>query len=160
MPDYAYSAYVAVNTDTRDEVEIDLSVDDWSLAPADSGAVTTPLRLVVDAATATLGEGTTRERVSPPLGFPALSGGEARWTLRVPREGEYSLWARVAGAGVEIRIGDMVASLKPAEGEWSWVRWERPLRLPAGECAITARLAGKDARLSRIVVTDEAVAPR
>lgn len=159
-PDHTFSAYVAVNTNTREEVEIDLSVDDWSLAPAGPDAAATPARLVADAATATLGEGTTRERIAPPLGFAAVSGGEARWTLQVPREGEYYLWARVAGAGAELRIGNTTVSLKPAGCEWNWVRWERPLRLPAGECVITARLVGKDARLSRIVVTDEALAAR
>ena len=158
-PDHTFSAYVAVNTNTREEVEIDLSVDDWSLALAGPDAAATPARLVADAATATLGgRNNARTHRATPLASPRFPGVRPLDTS-VPREGELPVGAWQGPGGAPDREYDR---LTQARGMRSGTGsgWERPLRLPAGECVITARLVGKDARLSRIVVTDEALAAR
>ncbi|MDH7569473.1 MAG: carbohydrate binding domain-containing protein, partial [Armatimonadota bacterium] len=156
VPAYTTRAYVALNTHTRETVEADLSLDDWSLAPVEAAPAEGAIWLAADAAEALLSPEARRVAIPPPFGFQALTGGEGRFVMEVPAAGEYVLWARVAGAGADVAVNDASGvALRSAGGDWEWVRAPQPVRLPAGRVAVHARPLASDGQISRVVLTDE-----
>jgi hypothetical protein len=157
VPEWNTRNYIALNTNTRAEVEIDMFLDDVSLAPlaATGGDPYTYLRL--DLAAATLSGGATIRTDKDVIEVVRLTGpGKAAWSASVEAPGRYWLWAVLEPgarlAGVRVNGQALPAAEPPAEA--TWVRLG-VVDLKAGAVAVELPNLSAAPTVQRLVLTND-----
>jgi hypothetical protein len=156
-PDYTDEVYLAANTHSREEIEVTLYLDDWSLVPTDAPTRDAYAYLVADADQATLADGAALGRDAQPPTWPYAAGpGTATFPVDVPQDGRYALYLRLAGTG-EVRVivaGQEVGAVRGAGEDWAWQRVPGTVDLKAGPQEVRVEWA-EGVQVNRLVVTDE-----
>jgi len=161
IPEWNTGNYLALNTNSREAVEAELYLDDVSLSRVTESTEDSGAYLRGDVQQATLAAGASLASNGRPPQREYLRGpGSATWTIDIPHEGGFAIWVRAAGKG-QLAIlkvdGKSVGDLEGSAGTWAWVR-VAVLKLTAGRHELTLDELSKDARLGRIVVTNDMAA--
>ena len=157
VPEWNTRNYIALNTNSRQEIEVEMYLDDIALVPAELASADTYVTYRLDPKDATLDNG----------GQFALSGlsgegerlagpGSAAWRVEVEEPGEFLLWAKVA-AGARIASVSVNGETRsgPAEAaEDTWVRLGR-VRLGRGPAKVALPRLPEGPKLGRVVLTTD-----
>ncbi|MEN6402694.1 MAG: carbohydrate binding domain-containing protein [Armatimonadia bacterium] len=160
-PAYTTSAYVAINMNTKETVNIIMYADDLTLT---SASVPEPSAVVYNAATAeqaTLAGGARLTAAkSGPKWQMATGPGTATFKAAAP-EGPSALWLRARNDGPDARLslGSMGIAEIP-EGPWQWIKVTRdgqPVTINAtGDQTIAVTLpSGSKVGVQKIVLTND-----
>lgn len=151
VPDYNTRSYLALNTNTRESVTVELYLDDLSLVPvaAATAEAYSYLRLEPGEATSAM------KLIEDDLGVWRQGPGAAEYGVPAGPGTRY-LWLKVAGGGqtVTASLDGAPADQAAAPEMGAWVRLPAPAR--AGKLSVKVP-AG--ARLGRVVVTDDPSQP-
>jgi len=157
VPEWNTRNYIALNTNTREEVRVEMYFDDISLVPVNQAGAD-PYTYVRMAAGEAALEGTAAVRPDEevPNRTWVVGPGGARWTCAVPAAGRYSLWAVLpAGASPgEVRINDEAPAPITAPEEDTWVRLG-DATLEAGEVTVELPSLPDGPAVARLVLTDD-----
>jgi len=156
IPAWNTRNYIALNTNTREAVEVDLYLDDVHLAAAGTAVPDVPRLWRLDPGAAVLAGGATVQACPLFRGEAAVCGpGSAEWLLPAGAAGAYRLWARLdRGARVDQVLlgGDPVRGPFAAEaGGWHDLG---PVVLPAGDGSLRLEGLAEGPRTGRLVLTD------
>ncbi len=157
LPEWNSRNYIALNTNTKAEVEVEMYLDDLSLVPVGRAAAEQYVNLRLDPAAATL-RGGAQVGVSARLAGDArlVGPGEATWRVTVPAAGPYGLWAKVEA---DTPLAGALVDGKPLPGpralpDDAWVLLGKPV-VAAGEVTITLPRLPAGARVGRLVLTND-----
>jgi hypothetical protein len=158
VPDWNTRNYVALNTNCRDPLAVEIYLDDVHIAPAGSPAPQQPVLVRLEPTEAAL-DGKAKVVPNPNfLGEPCVTGpGSATWTARDLPQGTYQLWGRL-DANTEIgavRIGEqlLAEAVRPAQLGWHSVA--RIHHAGGDVCLRLDQLSGS-ARVGRLVLANVA----
>ncbi len=92
---------------------------------------------------------------------PDADEGSAPFTVRLPADGEYFLWARIRSsdgrsAGWTLEGPTVTWDVATTSEDWTWVRAGDATNLPAGEMEITLGTGGENAQLDLLCLTTDA----
>jgi hypothetical protein len=157
LPEWNTRNYLALNTNSRAEVEIDMYLDDVSLTPVEAVGNDPYAYLRLDPAAATLSAGATLRKDKDVIDVVRLAGpGKAAWTATVEGPGRYTLWAVLDPgtrlAGVTVNGQALPAAEPPAEV--TWVRLGA-LDLTAGAVSVELTKLPAVPAVHRLVLTDD-----
>ncbi|MBI2298008.1 MAG: hypothetical protein HYU66_03495 [Armatimonadetes bacterium] len=158
LPDYNTRNYLALNTNTRGDIQGELYLDDVTLTPAAQPAADAYTWLRLEPGGATLaGPAAANDQ----RGDWLRGRGRASWTVPVPHAGSYAVWARLDARAGE--VGSAVAGDAPVgplrgTGEPAWCK-VGTVALAAGTVTIAVDLAEDPPWLGRVVITDEPGGP-
>ncbi len=128
---------------------------------AETAALTFPMREVFVPSTASAGHAITRA-VRDPLWEKAQGNAVARWQVKLPREGDYRLWARVRSASdqeatVSFAVdGDEIGSCGSNQRTWRWAPLPKPRRFARGQHQLTAVMDRPGCELDKLLLTSDA----
>ena len=143
IPEWNTRNYIALNTNTREAVEVVMHLDDVHLTPVDEALPESPRLIRLEPGAAALAGAA---KVAPSAQFrgdAAIQGpGAATWELPAAAAGTYTLWLRLdKGARLgRVLAGTSVVAQAVQADEAVWVR--------AGEVVVPA--AGTTLRLERL----------
>lgn len=156
VPAWNTRNYIALNTNTREAVEVVMYLDDVHLTPA---AETLPAeaRLIrLEPATASLAGGATVAANALFRGEAALGGpGSATWDLPGAMAGTYALWARLDGGAsiARIRVGATPVATQVRAAEGTWLRIGT-VSVPPTAGTLQLDGLGTGAKVGRLLLTD------
>ncbi|NLF73786.1 MAG: hypothetical protein GX575_32525 [Candidatus Anammoximicrobium sp.] len=157
VPDYNTRNYIALNTGTRNKVEVEMYLDDVSLVPADVAGEGPYSYLELFPEEAALKDGAQAE---PLPDFPEwttiLGPGTASWPATVPAAGVYRLWLRAWSAG-RAPQATIEGKQLPRRGDIVGPTWQLlgTATLPAGRHTISIQLGQGGATIGGLVLTDD-----
>ncbi len=157
VPEYNTRNYLALNTRTREAIDVLMYFDDISIVPSDLAAEETCTYLELDPQNAALGGGV---RLQPPADFPqraAIQGrGTASWQVHFPAAGTYLAWLRAYNGGnapsVSVGETEIAAPADIAEPTWHSLG---KVDLAAGDHAVTIKLSDGTAIVGGLVFTTD-----
>jgi hypothetical protein len=155
VPPWNTRNYIALNTNSRDPIAVDMHVDDISLVPADAQVAQTYPVLRLDPGRATCDGDLNAAPYDRFHRQPALQGsGNVQWAVNVPIDGTYRVWARLdkgtAFKSFEIDGKTVAANVDVPELGW------HPLGnviLQPGTAKVTIK--GIDGAVGRLVLTTD-----
>ena len=156
IPEWNTRNYIALNTNTRDMVEVDMYLDDVHVTPVDAPPPATPLvvRLAPDEAALT---GGAKAIASPAFrGQAAVTGpGNAAWSIDGRYAGTYVLWARTAQkVGIRrVTAGNASLASEVAAEEPGWIELG-PIVIPGSGCELRIEGISPGGHVGRLVLTN------
>lgn len=158
LPKWNTRNYIALNTNSRKAIDVELYLDDVHITPTHAPAPSAPAVLRLDPPGARL-EGGATLRPNPDFhDAPLLAGpGSAAWRVAVPLGGRWELWARVAAGANFARVvvnGKPLARTVRAETA-TWLPLGTSV-VPAGPCEVRIEGLAPDPAVLRLVLTNVA----
>ncbi len=158
VPGWNTRNYIALNTNSREAIDVEMFLDDVHITPARGPAPDAPAVLRLDPPAARLDGGATL-RPNPDFRHaPLLAGpGSAVWRVVVPSKGRWELWARVAGGAKFARavVNGRVLARDAGTESATWL-WLGALPLASGPCEVRIEGLAPDPALLRLVLTNVA----
>ncbi len=157
IPEWNTRNYIALNTKSREAVEVEMYLDDVSLVPVEAATADAYAYYRLDPSAATLsGEATVRTAPLNP-GEQRLSGpGGAEWKIELEQAGRYVLWARAEGGvrlGRAAINGHALSAPEPPQ-EPTWVRLGAA-DLKAGQVTVKLQDLPAGPQVGRLVLTND-----
>lgn len=157
VPDYNTRNYIALNTGTRNKVEVEMYLDDVSIVPAHAAGECPYSYLELLPEKAALKDGAHAEPLQDFPEWTAILGpGRASWRATVPAAGVYRLWLRAWNAGRAPQVTIEGKEL-PRRGDVAGPTWQLlgKAALTAGQHTISIQLGPGTAALGGLVLTDD-----
>lgn len=157
IPEWNTRNYIALNTNSREQIDVEMYLDDVNLVPAPVASADACRTYRLDPDTATLAGGAevrTSSRFAPQA---RLHGpGSAAWRVEISQPGEFTLWAKVeAGARITpVSVNGDARDGPPAAEEDTWVVLGR-FALAAGPARIELPRVPPGPQVGRLVLTTD-----
>ena len=156
VPEWNTRNYIALNTNTRKTVDVDMYLDDVHLTPVDAVASNTPSLIRLDPNQASLSGGAKTETVPEFRGQLGVTGpGTAVWRIDSTCTGDHMLWLQIAQETEvgSISFGEAVLARSVIAREPEWIE-VGAVSIPKAACELRLEGISQGGRVGRLVLTN------